>query len=176
VSAPAKEIAACSHERWERELVYDELQEHQLSTPRLLSKTSTAVLQEAWALLLGHSAVRAWMMQSARSSERLDVDRLSFTQALCVLGTALILSEPLARVESECWKPRVLQDLRQKDRLLPPVRRLRSYPRVMKMASTRFLLKKAKDLPFALADKTKTWKDFVLPLSAPEDAALVLLI
>jgi transposase IS4-like protein/DDE family transposase len=176
VRFPALEIAACYHERWELELVYDEMQEHQMSTPQLLSKTSTGVMQEAWAMLLGHYALRAWMMQSASQGEVLDVDRLSFTQALCVLGTALTLSTPLLEVPTEQWKPRVLEDLRQKDRLLAPIRRLRSYPRVVKVASTRFFVKRAKDLPFILADTTKTWKDFVLPLSAPQDRPLALLI
>jgi hypothetical protein len=107
VLAPAKEIAASYHERWELELVYDELQEHQLSTPRLLSKTAQGVMQEAWALPLGHYALRAWMMQAARESAELDVDRLSFTQALSVLGTALTLSEPLQWIPPVlAWPPR----------------------------------------------------------------------
>src|SRR5213080_810022 len=91
-AAPAKEVAACYHERWELELVYDELQEHQVSSPVLLSKTAMGVMQEAWAMLLGHYALRAWMMRSAQQSPAMDVDRLSFTQAICVLGTALTLS------------------------------------------------------------------------------------
>ena len=49
VAAPAKEVAACYHERWELELVYDEVQEHQMSSPVLLSQTAMGVLQEAWA-------------------------------------------------------------------------------------------------------------------------------
>ena len=99
--APDREVAACSHERWELELVYDEVQEHQVSTPVLLSKTAMGVLQEAWALLLGHYALRAWMMHSAQQQPALDVDRLSFTQAVCVLGTALTLSVP---DKTKAWK------------------------------------------------------------------------
>lgn len=176
VRFPAQQIAACYHERWEVELVYDELQEHQMSTPRLLSKTSTTVLQEGYAMILGHYAVRAWMIQSARQAEPLDVDRLSFTQALAVLGTALTLSQPLAQAASTWWKGRLLDELRQPDRLLPPLRRLRCYPRVVKVASTRFFLKQAKDLPFVLADKTTTWSDVILLLPAPQDAGVLLLI
>jgi len=175
-TAPAKEVAACYHERWELELVYDEVQEHQLSTPVLLSKTVMGVMQEAWALLLGHSALRAWMMQSAQQEPELDVDRLSFTQAVCVLGTALTLSVPLQWTPKEQWKPRVLQDLRQSDCLLPAKRRLRSYPRVIKTASTRFFVKPDKDVPFLFPDKTKAWKDFVCPLHSSETRHEVLLI
>ncbi len=174
--APAKEVAACYHERWELELVYDEVQEHQLSSPVLLSKTAMGVMQEAWALLLGHYALRAWMMRSAQQSPAMDVDRLSFTQAVCVLGTALTLSVPLQWTPTEQWQPRVLQDLRQSDSLLPAQRRLRSYPRVIKTASTRLFVKQAKDVPFFFPDQTKAWKDFVCPLHSSEPPQEVLLI
>jgi len=175
-AAPAKEVAACYHERWELELVYDEVQEHQMSSPVLLSKTAMGVMQEAWALLLGHYALRAWMMRSAEQSPELDVDRLSFMQAVCVVGTALTLSSPLQGTPKEQWQPRVLQDLRQNDSLLPEKRRLRSYPRVIKTASTRFFVKQAKDVPFVFPDTTKAWKDLVCPLHASETRHEVLLI
>jgi len=175
-TAPAKEVAACYHERWELELVYDEVQEHQLSTPVLLSKTAMGVMQEAWAMLLGHYALRAWMMRSAQQDPAIDVDRLSFTQAVCVVGTALTLSAPLQWTPKEQWKPRVLQDLRQRDCLLPAKRRVRSYPRVIKTASTRFFVKRDKDVPFLFPDQTKTWKDFVRPLYASETPHEILLI
>jgi hypothetical protein len=175
-AAPAKEVAACYHERWELELVYDEMQEHQLSSPVLLSKTAMGVMQEAWARLVGHYALRAWMMRSAQQPPEMDVDRLSFTQAVCVLGTALTLSVPLQCTPKEQWQPRVLQDLRQSDSLLPTKRRLRSYPRVIKTASTRFFVKQAKDVPFLFPDQTKAWKDFVCPLHGSEPPQEVLLI
>lgn len=176
LTAPAKEVAACYHERWELELVYDEVQEHQMSSPVLLSQTAMGVLQEAWALLLGHSALRAWMMRSAEQSPQRDVDRLSLTQAVCVLGTALTLSLPLQETPKEQWLPRVLQDLRHHDSLLPEKRRLRSYPRVIKAASTRFFVKQAKDVPFVFPDHNKAWKDFVCPLHGSDPPQEVLLI
>jgi hypothetical protein len=176
VAAPAREVAACYHERWELELVYDEMQEHQLSTPVLLSKTAMGVMQEAWALLLGHYALRAWMMHSAQQQPGLDVDRLSFTQAVCVLGTALTLSVPLQSAPKEQWKPRLLLDLRQSDCLLPETRPVRSYPRVIKTARTRFFVKQEKDVPFLFPEKTKAWKDFVRPLFSSETRHEVLLI
>ncbi len=176
IAAPAKEVAACYHERWELELVYDELQEHQVSSPVLLSKTAMGVMQEAWAMLLGHSALRAWMMRSAQQSPAMDVDRLSFTQAICVLGTALTLSQPLQCTPNEQWQPRVLHDLRQSDSLLPSKRRLRSYPRVIKAASTRFFVTQAKDVPFVFPDHSKAWKDFICPLHGSDLPQEVLLI
>ena len=176
IAAPAVEVAACYHERWELELVYDEVQEHQLCTPVLLSKTAAGVMQEAWAILLGHYAIRAWMMRSACQQPALDVDRLSFTHAICVLGTALTLSVALQEAPAERWKPRLLLDLRQRDGLLPATRPLRSYPRVIKTASTRFFVKKETDVPFLFPDKTKTWKDFICLLPCGETRHEVLLI
>lgn len=163
IQAPAAQVAACYHERWELELVYDELQEHQQSTPRLLSKTSDHVFQEVWALILGHYAVRAWMMRSASQQPGCDVDQLSFTHALCVLGTALTLSAALAQTPASHWVPRLEQDLRQTNCLLP-ARRLRSYPRVVKASPTRFFVKSATDLPFVLTDPTLRWQDLIVPL------------
>jgi len=174
-STPVREIAACYHQRWEVEIVYDELQEHQLRLPHLQSRTSDGVMQEVWALLLGHYALRAWMMRSACQQEGLDVDHLSFTQALCIMGTALTLSQSLDQTPKDRWLPRFLQDLRHPDSLLPP-RRVRSYPRVVKAASTRFYVKKEKDLPFVLTDHTKTWDDFILPLFASHRDDVILLI
>ena len=176
LAAPAKEVASCYHERWEVELVYDELQEHQLSKPLLLSKTAMGVMQEAWALLLAHYALRAWMMRSAEQAPQLDVDRLSFTQAVCVVSTALTLSRPLHETPKEQWQPAVLQDLRQSDSLLPEQRRLRSYPRVIKAASTRFFVKQAKDVPFVFPDQSKAWKDFICTLHGRDLPHPVLLI
>ena len=170
VLAPAHQIAVAYHERWEVELVYDELQEHQQSTDRFLSKTVPTIMQEAWALLLGHYAVRAYMMRSASQVPGLDVDRLSFTQAISVLGTALTLGQPLACLTSTDWIEGMLQDLRLPASLLPPQRRLRSYPRVVKVAHTRFYRKRDTDRAFLFPDDMKSWKEVIL-LVAGEDSS-----
>jgi len=70
----------------------------------------------------------------------------------------------------------VVNQLRQSDCLLPAKRRLRSYPRVIKTASTRFFVKQDKDVPFLFPDQTKAWKDFVCPLHSSETRLEVLLI
>jgi hypothetical protein len=69
-----------------------------------------------------------------------------------------------------------LHDLRQPDSLLAQKRRLRSYPRVVKAARTRFFVKQAKDVPFVFPDQSQTWKDFIRPLHAPDLSHEVLLI
>ena len=161
--APAKDLAACYHERWEIEQVIDEHKEHQLVEPRLVSKTPRSVLQEIYALFLGHYALRFWMSASARTAEpALDVDRLSFTHAIEVLGTAFTLSTVLASSAQERWRVSVWEDLREPSYLLLEHRRVRSYPRVVKASTTRFFRKHAQDVGFHVADHSKNWHEFIL--------------
>jgi hypothetical protein len=83
--APAIELAALYHERWEFELTLDEIETHQMAKSRLLrSKTPELVRQEIWALLLVHHAVRSFMREAADDLD-LDTDRLSFIRSLQVI-------------------------------------------------------------------------------------------
>jgi transposase IS4-like protein/DDE family transposase len=84
-AAPALELAALYHERWEVESVFDEFKTHMRSASTVLrSKTPDLVEQELWGLLLAHFAIRQLMEQAAWQSG-LDPDRLSFTHALRVI-------------------------------------------------------------------------------------------
>ena len=84
-AAPALELAALYHERWEIESVFDEFKTHMRSTSTVLrSKTPALVEQELWGLLLAHFAVRQ-LMEQAAWQHGLDPDRLSFTSALRVI-------------------------------------------------------------------------------------------
>ena len=77
--APAAELAALYHQRWELEGVQDELKTHQRGPRAILrSKTPHGVIQEVYAHLLVHYAIRALMHQAALDAD-LDPDRLSFT-------------------------------------------------------------------------------------------------
>lgn len=83
--APAIELAALYHERWEFELTLDEIETHQMPWSRLLrSKTPDLIRQEIWALLLAHYAVRHLMHEAADDLGE-DPDRLSFIRALRVV-------------------------------------------------------------------------------------------
>ena len=83
--APALELAALYHERWEIEGVFDEFKTHLRANSTVLrSKTPDLVLQELWGLLLAHFAVRQLMAQAAWP-RGLDPDRLSFTHAVRVI-------------------------------------------------------------------------------------------
>ena len=83
--APALELAALYHERWEIEGVFDEFKTHLRANSTVLrSKTPDLVLQELWGLLLAHFAIRQLMAQ-AGWPRGLDPDRLSFTHAVRVI-------------------------------------------------------------------------------------------
>jgi len=83
--APAAELAALYHERWEVEGALDELKTHQRGAQVVLrSKHPAGVEQEVWAHLLVHYAIRRLMHQAALD-EGLDPDRLSFVGTLRIV-------------------------------------------------------------------------------------------
>ena len=83
--APAKELAALYHERWEVETALDELKTHLRGAQIVLrSKTPELVQQEFYGLLMAHFAVRGLMHEAAlRAGE--DPDRLSFVHSVRVV-------------------------------------------------------------------------------------------
>jgi hypothetical protein len=83
--APAAELAALYHQRWEFETALDELKTHQRGPGVVLrSRSPELVEQEVWGMLLVHHAIRALMHQAATDGE-VDPDRLSFTRSLRVV-------------------------------------------------------------------------------------------
>jgi hypothetical protein len=87
--APAAELAALYHERWEVEGALAELKTRLRGARAVLrSKTPELVRQEFWGLLLAHFAVRGLMHEAAlRAGE--DPDRLSFLHAVRVVRRKL---------------------------------------------------------------------------------------
>jgi Insertion element 4 transposase N-terminal/Transposase DDE domain len=83
--APATELAALYHDRWEIETAFDELKTHLRGARIVLrSKTPDLVQQEFYGLLMAHFAIRGLMHEAAlRSGE--DPDRLSFLHAVRVV-------------------------------------------------------------------------------------------
>ena len=87
--APAAELAAVYHERWEIETAFAELKTHLRGAQIVLrSKTPDLVRQEFYGLLLAHFAVRALMHEAALSVAE-DPDRLSFVHAVRVIRRKL---------------------------------------------------------------------------------------
>jgi hypothetical protein len=88
--APAAELAALYHQRWELEGALDELKTHQRGPRAVLrSKTPEGVTQELYAHLLVHYAIRALMHQAALDADT-DPDRLSFVRSLRIVRRQLI--------------------------------------------------------------------------------------
>jgi hypothetical protein len=123
---PARQAAILYHERWEEELVFDEIKTHLNGREVLLrSKTPRGVVQELYGLFLAHRIIRQ-VMSDAAGTMQLDPDRLSFTNSLRVLQSHL--HEAPVHTIAE-WYERLLRETCQQ-KLRP--RRNRWYPRVVK--------------------------------------------
>ena len=83
--APAEELAALYHERWEIETAFDEFKTHLRGSHIVLrSKTPDLVRQEFYGLLLAHFAIRGLMHEAALQADE-DPDRLSFVHCIRVV-------------------------------------------------------------------------------------------
>lgn len=83
--APAKELAALYHERWEIETTLDELKTHLRGAQIVLrSKAPELVQQEFFGLLMAHFAIRGLMHEAALKADE-DPDRLSFVHSVHVV-------------------------------------------------------------------------------------------
>ena len=88
-AAPAAELAALYHERWEIETALDELKTHLRGAQIVLrSKTPDLVKQEFYGFMMAHFAVRGLMHEAALKADE-DPDRLSFLHAVCVIRRKL---------------------------------------------------------------------------------------
>lgn len=87
--APARELAALYHERWEMETALDEFKVHLRGAQVVLrSRTPDLVRQEFYGFLLTHFAIRGLMHEAALLAQE-DPDRLSFVHAVRVVRRKL---------------------------------------------------------------------------------------
>lgn len=88
-AAPAAELAALYHERWEFETTLDEFKTHLRGARTVLrSQTPELVKQEVYGILLAHFALRGLMHEAALRGGR-DPDRVSFTHTVNVVRRTL---------------------------------------------------------------------------------------
>lgn len=93
--APAHELAALYHERWEIETALDELKTHLRGARIILrSKTPDLVRQEFYGLMMAHFAVRCLMHEAACKAGE-DADRLSFLHAVRVVRRKLPIANAI---------------------------------------------------------------------------------
>jgi len=136
---PALELILLYHERWEQELVNDEQKTHHdprraTKPANLRSETPAGVMQELYAMSVGHFVIRAMMFQAAEEAQ-IDPDRLSFTGCFQVLTCRLPECHPTVNFTVEDWYASVLWELRQE--LIEP-RRHRTNPRVIKQKMSKW--------------------------------------
>lgn len=87
--APAVELAALYHERWEVETALDELKTHLRGAKIVLrSRTPDLVRQEFFGLLMAHFAIRGLMHEAALKADG-DPDQLSFIHTVRVIRRKL---------------------------------------------------------------------------------------
>jgi hypothetical protein len=168
--APAHAVACAYHERWEVEIVIDEIDTHQRLVGRTLrSLTPVGVIQELYGILLAHYAVR-WLMHQAALQADLDPDRLSFVHALEIVRDAVPEFQLITPAQQPRLYIRMLHDIAAK-RL--PERRARTNPRVVKRKMSNFKLKRPEhDQP---PQPRGSFHAAVVVQRAPDDAhALVL--
>jgi hypothetical protein len=99
--APAGELAALYHERWEIETAFDELKTHLRGVKIVLrSKTPDLVRQEFYGLLMAHFAIRGLMHEAALKADE-DPDRLSFLHAVRVIRRKIVVYGAIPPCEEE---------------------------------------------------------------------------
>jgi Insertion element 4 transposase N-terminal/Transposase DDE domain len=141
---PAMELICGYHERWEHELVYDEQKTHQdprrpTKPANLRSETPAGVIQELYALSLGHFVVRALMFEAAEQVG-LDSDRLSFTGCFHILQCRLPECDSRTGQSFTEWCESLLWELSQEQ---TEPRRNRINPRVIKQKMSKWPKKRS---------------------------------
>ena len=112
---PAEELIILYHERWEQEQVYDEQKTHHdprraTKPAHLRSETPAGVIQEIYALSLGHFVIRSLMFQAAETVQ-LDPDRLSFTGCFQILKCRLPECDSSTPRSFEDWYQALLWEM-----------------------------------------------------------------
>lgn len=136
---PVLDLICAYHERWEVELVIDEIDTHQrLSGRPLRSLKPVGVIQELYALLIAHYVLR-YLIHQAALHAAIDPDRISFVHALEVVRDAIPEFQMTARHLLPDLFKRLCCDIA---RHLLPLRRHRNNPRVVKRKMSNFPLKR----------------------------------
>jgi hypothetical protein len=160
---PAAELISLYHERWEEELTFDEQKTHQdprraTKPANLRSGTPKGVLQELYALSLGHFVTRALMFQAAAQAE-IDVDRLSFTGCFQILQCRLPECDSGTPETFAQWCTGLLWEMQQE--IIEP-RRNRVNPRVIKRKMSKWQKKRPQHR--GIPPLTKTFAETVVML------------
>ncbi len=138
---PAEELIELYHERWELELGFDEVKTEMLDREEALrSQLPAGVTQELWGLLLAYNLVRL-EIESIAEEAKVPPVRISFVGAFREIRDEVNWLDgirPTAIVDR-------LRRMREriKRRHILPARRVRSYPRAVKIKMTSYPRKRA---------------------------------
>jgi hypothetical protein len=136
---PAHEIVALYHERWEVEVVFDEIKTHTLEREETLrSRAPERIRQELWGLAIAYNLVRL-EMEHAAQRVAVPPNRISYRSTLLLVRTFWLATWQVATGNV----PRRLAILHEDVALhvLPP-RRERRYPRAVKIKMSNYPLKR----------------------------------
>ena len=137
-AAPARELVAAYHRRWEVESALDELKTHQRPARPLRSRKPLGVVQEIYGLLVAHHLLRAAMAQAARGRQLAAAPQLRRHLA------AAPRSPPARAVVGQAGTAGLYRRvLRAIARQVLPRRAERSNPRVVKQKMANFRVKTA---------------------------------
>src|SRR6516164_5493973 len=130
---PAVDLILGYHQRWEHELMFGERKTHHDpvrpgKAAQLRSGTPAGIVQELYALSLGHFVTQALRVAAARQ-EPIDPDRISFTGTLRVLRCRLPECASCQPAALALWYRRLLWEI--SGQTIEP-RRPRINPRVVK--------------------------------------------
>ncbi|MGV8122483.1 MAG: IS4 family transposase [Candidatus Xenobiia bacterium LiM19] len=145
---PAIEIAHLYNSRWDCELSYDEIKTHMLTVKQGIldtdfrSKTPDGVLQEAYGMLIAYNLIRILMVDAAER-HHISPLHISFVDTLQVVESSLPIFERAQPEQFDFLIKRLLDDIAA-CRLTRP-RRIRSYPRRVRVKVSSYLLKKPSD-------------------------------
>ncbi|MFW5899548.1 MAG: IS4 family transposase, partial [Jiangellaceae bacterium] len=132
---PATELIRLYHERWEIETAYLELKSSILGGRVLRARTPAGIEQEVYTLLVTYQLIRTAMADATGTRPEIDPDRASFTTALhaardLVIQATGVIAETTIDLVGTIGR-HVLDHLM-------PARRLRTCPRIVKRAISKY--------------------------------------
>jgi hypothetical protein len=163
-TAPKEKLVILYHERWEIEMVIDEVKTHERAQRKVLrSRTPEGVRQELYGIFLAHYAVRVLMYEAACQAG-IDPDRLSFTEGMFQLCEMIPTAQIMEPGNAEHLCKRVELKIRQV--ILPP-RLLRVNRREVKQVYNKYKPKKRDQPPPQPFEPRQRFEDFVEMVDTP---------
>ncbi|MEW1982587.1 IS4 family transposase [Citricoccus sp. NPDC079358] len=136
--AGAKQLIQLYHHRWEIETAYCELKSTILGGRVLRSRYPAGVEQEVWALLTAYQVLRTAMADALLDRPDIDPDRASFTTALRTARDQIIRAAGTIAATTIDLVGTIGAAIRAD---LMPARRVRTRPRVVKRAISKYRAK-----------------------------------